>query len=129
MILKYTNEVRNILGSKAKAEPWLHVAITKEDDKHDNKTVINYIIYIWDTREVIEGSGFWSNNKTALSISEMKELRSMPHAVDNGEPLQIPKRGYFMQDNDIQISQAMGITPKSFKQSKPSNKKFNSKKK
>jgi hypothetical protein len=87
MILKYTNEVRNILGSKAKAEPWLHVAITKEDDKHDNKTVINYIIYIWDTREVIEGSGFWSNNKTALSISEIKELRSMPHAVDNGDPL------------------------------------------
>lgn len=43
-ILRYTDKIRQQLGSKPKAEPWMHIALSGNGDH------TAYAIYAWDTR-------------------------------------------------------------------------------
>ena len=49
-ILRYTSEVQQILGSKVKAEPWMHIVIVGLAKPE----CYGYTIYVWDTRKVLE---------------------------------------------------------------------------
>lgn len=58
----YTEQVQEMLKSKTKPEPWLHVVVlgdgnnvtyARTKDKKDAERVV-YAIYVWDTRQVVE---------------------------------------------------------------------------
>jgi hypothetical protein len=57
-ILRYNKYIQSILKTKTNPEPWLHIIIVGEDDKGVDprlySSTVDYAIYIWDTREVIE---------------------------------------------------------------------------
>jgi len=54
-IKRYTESVQNAIGCNLHAEPWMHIAffgIVNADDKH-NVVEYYYVIYIWDTRQIL----------------------------------------------------------------------------
>lgn len=126
-VFKYTDKVQQLLGLQCKAEPWLHInlvrtsvsdkfpyrnayrGISMMDSHYYNK--YKYVIYVWDTRQVIEQGECnayaslclyearksdvnWKfvhiydhNNRGSLG-TDIKALRSaLVPAEDNGQPL------------------------------------------
>jgi hypothetical protein len=72
MILRYTESVQKVLGTKTKPEPWLHVGLAMLDKP-------TAVIFIWDTRQVLE--------ETDVKESVKDELKNSAPAVDNGNDL------------------------------------------
>lgn len=52
MIRGYTDKIQNVLNTKTKPEPWLHVVLQHQRDGEDS--ALAWAIYVWDTRQVIE---------------------------------------------------------------------------
>jgi hypothetical protein len=68
-ILKYSDSLQQLIGAKTKPEPWLHCLV---NDGH-------FVIYVWDTRKVIENGK--SNNAWGYKVSKLTK------ATDNHMPL------------------------------------------
>lgn len=76
MIARYTDAIQKAIGSKIKAEPWLHIAF------FDNGATNYYVIYVWDTRKVVY------QGKTADDLLNIDlACNGMTPANDNHEPL------------------------------------------
>lgn len=82
VIVRYTQEVQQLLKSKTKPEPWLHCAITSAYTGKTNKSkqAFFYVIYVWDTREVIE-------DKQVSTSLPGKQPANIVNAYDNHQPL------------------------------------------
>lgn len=56
-INRYTPEAQQILGASTKPAPWLHIMTIVRDGGAgtvEDKPVCYYVIFVWDTREVVE---------------------------------------------------------------------------
>lgn len=86
---KYTDEAKRLIGSKTKAEDWLHIAV-QYNTENDH---FAYAIYVWDTRKVLEtGSDNRSYIGGALQFSSKivgsKSVpMNIPFAFDTTKPL------------------------------------------
>lgn len=93
-IYKYTPEAQDFVKSKAKSEPWLHIAIAPNGD---------YDIYVWDTRQVIE-SGRAKRIPVTVADCELN------FAEDNLSALQgNNKTGKLMQNLQKFVSNAVRV--------------------
>jgi len=69
-IVRYNDKIRQIIGSKVKPEPWLHCAIV------DGCA----IIYVWDTRQIVDANDSGTLNEVVL-------VHASSPAKDNHKPL------------------------------------------
>lgn len=77
-IYAFTPEQAKKLHAKTKSEPWLHVMyLTTAESHRDDKDGGYYIIYIWDTRKVVE-EGIWHSENVRQTGERVK---------DNHQPL------------------------------------------
>lgn len=53
-ILRFNEKVEERVGAKVKAEPWMHIAFMHSRGKDADKDKVQYVIYIWDTRQVLD---------------------------------------------------------------------------
>lgn len=117
-VLKYTEELKKLLGSKTKPEPWLHCAFLAKRAPEDSNDVI-WAIYVWDTREVVEqGSTDMPNtsmsrgpgkNRTPQKspMQQLRKLATMTKAIDNHQKLKGSN-----WDTDMWINRALFKTAK-----------------
>lgn len=89
------------LGIKTKPEPWLHVAILnftnmKDDKEHGIKAssgAMYWVVYVWDTRQVLEFGKAKQNATTMKRLTTSSTMASRgglvraPKAKDNHKPL------------------------------------------
>lgn len=87
-IIRYTADVQSLLNAKTKAEPWLHclLTISYRQNAHQKIATYEYVIYVWDTRKVIENRTFSRicHDKDDLGLRLMHKKK----AADNHMALQ-----------------------------------------
>lgn len=116
-VYKYTEGLQKQLGSKTKPEPWLHCTYSINDDKKGGK----YVIFIWDTRQVVE-EGELKREQLFTEIGKGRYLKTHVEfkgrpARDNGQPLKGAKNKWQFE-KDVAVPQ---LKIKGIKQRGPVN--------
>lgn len=91
-IVRYTPEIQALLKSKTKPEPWLHCGI------YDG----NYVIWVWDTRDVVESG-------TSDAAWSFKLPKSRQYANDNHVPLHGNVPSYMQKYSSMQYWPAEAV--------------------
>ena len=89
-VFKYNEKWQTFFGSNIKPEPWMHIvaSVYKSDNdmqvtRTTGKLVVQYAIFVWDTREVLEAAKVDVNNGIGFVVLE----KNQPRAKDNGTKL------------------------------------------
>lgn len=86
-IVRYTPTVAKMLNSRVKSEPWLHAVIDCSPEVYGQtgkqRWLINYAIYVWDTRQVIDDDTI----EVQATAKQIDKLRMLPSPPDSFEPL------------------------------------------
>lgn len=88
MIRRYTDKIQQVLKSKTKTEPWLHVVLQHQRD--DVNSALAWAIYVWDTRQVIEEDFVTMTDEQIVSILRKCGIGT-PRVKDNHRKLKNTK--------------------------------------
>lgn len=85
---------QSIFDMPLQREPWLHarrLLLNKYDDEGKRTdTAVYWVVYVWDTREVVQ---FVEDKRTAEQKPSFEETsKRYAKAVDNAQPLKDPKK-------------------------------------
>jgi hypothetical protein len=101
VVYRYTPEVQELVKSKVKAEPWMHIAFI--DNPATTQHNLVYAIYIWDTRKVLGEGIFKFDTRKDGSFGPGRfdgKYNFLKRASDNGKPLIGAKHDFIFDNNN-----------------------------
>lgn len=76
-ILKYTDELKSLVRSNVKAQPWLHIGIVITD------STAMWAIWVWDTRVIVDYGDIPYTKSKGYMTQFAQKLRNFEPAMDN----------------------------------------------
>jgi hypothetical protein len=85
-ICKYDKGAQDLVYSRVKPEPWLHIAIMLACDKSHHWRY-EWAIYVWDTREVLDYGAQLVKGPELYNVDSRIMHAKLTNAIDNHQKL------------------------------------------